>query len=118
MDNNNMYDNESPRLIDILLDPNSTEPIVLMDENGRQVEFEQVAIIPQVVDGQKTLFVILKPLDKIEGIADDEAIVFRMHFEEDDEDVKLKAETREEIANAVFDEYYKMLEEKRQREGK
>ena len=118
MDNNNIFDDESPRLIDILLDPNSTQPIVLMDENGRQISFEQVAVIPKTIDGKKELFVILKPLDELDGIADDEAVVFSVAYDDDDDDVKLNAETREEISHAVFDEYYEMLAEQRKRAGK
>lgn len=107
-----------PRLIDILLDPTSTEPIVLMDENGRQISFEQVAIVPKVIDGKKELFVILKPLDKLDGVADDEAVVFMAAYDDDDDDIKLKAEMRDDVAKAVFDEYYEMLEEKKNLEDK
>ena len=63
-------------LLDVLLDKNNKEPIVLMDEKGRQISFEQVAIIPYDINDTKVLYVVLKPIDKIDGIADDEAVVF------------------------------------------
>ena len=47
----------------------------------------------------------------MEGVADDEAIVFALIEDENGEDL-LSIETDETIINAVFDEYYKLLEEK------
>lgn len=95
-------------LLDILLDQDNHEPIVLMDDDGKEVAFEQVAIIPHDVDGAKKLYAILKPLDKMEGINDDEAIVF--FVDEDDEgNTLLRVEEDETTAIEVFDEYYKLL---------
>ena len=33
-------------LLDVLLDENNTAPIYMYDETGRQLKFEQVAVIP------------------------------------------------------------------------
>ena len=55
-------------LLDVLLDQDNKEPIVLMDENGKQMTFEQVAVIPYEVRKDKRLYCVLKPLDKIEEI--------------------------------------------------
>ncbi len=98
-------------LLDVLLDQENRDPIVLMDEKGKQLTFEQVAVIPYGVDGEdKNLYCVLKPMDKLDGIADDEAIVFLV-----DEDANgntiLRVEENEEVAIAVFDKYYDLLEE-------
>lgn len=98
-------------LLDVLLDQENRDPIVLMDENGRQLTFEQVAIIPYDIEGEdRRLYVILKPVDKIDGIADDEAVVFVCDQDKEGRTV-LKVEENEEIAISVFDKFYDLLEE-------
>lgn len=99
-------------LLDVLLDQDNKEPIVLMDENGKQMTFEQVAVIPYEVRKDKRLYCVLKPLDKIEGIGEDEAIVFLVDTDDQGNSI-IKIEEDEEIAIAVFDKYYDLLEEAR-----
>ena len=91
--------------IDMLLDENNTDPIVLYNENNEEVSFEQIALLP--LDEQ--VYAILKPLGDFEGVGEDEALVFTI-AEEDGEGV-LVVEDREEIIDAVFEEYYAMLAE-------
>ncbi len=96
-------------LLDVLLDPDNREPLTFLDENGKVLTFEQVAVIPHDdKDGERQLFTVLKPLDKIEGVADDEAIVFRVSVD-DDGNTSIKPEEDDEIAIAVYDEYIKLL---------
>ncbi len=99
-------------LLDVLLDKDNKDPIVLMDEKGRQISFEQVAIIPYEIKGEKVLYVVLKPIDKIDGIADDEAVVFLVDQDKNGNTI-LRVEEDEEVAIAVFDKYYDLLEEAR-----
>lgn len=99
-------------LLDVLLDKDNKDPIVLMDEKGKQISFEQVAIIPYEVKEEKVLYVVLKPIDKIEGIADDEAVVFLVDQDKQGNTI-LRVEEDEEVAIAVFDKYYDLLEEAR-----
>lgn len=93
-------------LLDVLLDENNTAPIYMYDNNGRQLKFEQVAIIPM----EEELYCILKPLIELEGVADDEAIVFRVD-EDDEGESFLTVETNEKKAMTIFKEYYDLLEE-------
>lgn len=102
-------------LLDVLLDQDNKEPIVLMDENGKQMTFEQVAVIPYEVRKEKRLYCVLKPLDKIEGIADDEAIVFLVDTDDEGNSI-IRIEEDEEVAIAVFDKYYDLLEEAQKEE--
>ena len=96
-------------ILDVLLDPNNKEPLTFLDENGRVLAFEQVAVIPHDdKDGKRQIFTVLKPLDKIEGVADDEAIVFRVSVG-DDGNTAIKLEEDVETALAVYDEYIKLL---------
>ena len=92
-------------LLDVLLDENNTAPIYMYDESGRQLKFEQVAIIPM----DEELYCILKPLVEFAGVAEDEAIVFRVDEDENGESY-LNVETNEKKAMAVFSEYYDLLE--------
>ncbi|MBO5394359.1 MAG: DUF1292 domain-containing protein [Clostridia bacterium] len=102
-------------ILDVLLDQDNKEPIVLMDEKGKQLTFEQVAVIPYEVRKEKRLYAVLKPLDKIEGIGEDEAIVFYVDTDEDGNSI-IKVEEDEEVAIAVFDKYYDLLEEAQKEE--
>lgn len=92
-------------VIDRLLDENDEEPVTLYDENDKETEFEQVAIIPL----EEKIYVILKPITKIEGVADDEGLVFVIE-EIDDEDMLVLVDD-DEIINKVFDVYYQLLKE-------
>ena len=91
--------------IDMLLDENNTENIKLYNEENQEVEFEQIALIPI----EDKTYAILKPAQSMEGVADDEALVFVID-EIDDEDCLVIVED-DAIIDNVFDEYYKMLEE-------
>ncbi len=102
-------------LLDVLFDPDNKDPIVLMDENGKQMTFEQVAVIPHEVKKEKRLYCVLKPSDKIEGIEDDEAIVFLVDTDSEGNSV-IKVEEDEEVAIAVFDKYYDLLEDAQKEE--
>lgn len=94
-------------LLDVLLDEDNTAPIYMRDESGRQLKFEQVAVIPY---GEDDLYCILKPITKLPGIADDEAIVFKVEEDENGEAI-LRVEDKEDVAIAVFDQYYDLIED-------
>lgn len=103
---------ENVDVLDILLDEENDSPITLFDEHDKGIKFDQVAIIPL----EEKLYAILKPIDDMEGVADDEAIVFLV--EEDNGEAQLVVETDEPTAMRVFDEYYKLLDEAEEKEGK
>lgn len=96
---------QSMDIVDVLLDENNKEPIVLVDDKGKRLSFEQIAVIPY----NDKLYAVLKPIDKIDNVADDEAIVFYVHEEQGKEPV-LMVETDEKAAMDVFDEYYNLLD--------
>ncbi len=97
-------------LLDVLLDKDNKEPITLMDEKGKQISFEQIAMIVHEVKKEKKLFAILKPVDKIEGISENEAIVFLVDQDKNGNTI-LKIEEDEDVAIDVFDDYYDLLED-------
>lgn len=94
--------------IDCLFDEDNTDPISFYNEKGEKVSFEQIAIIPL----EERIFAILKPIEKTEGIADDEALVFEVvepENEEDEEYLNLIADL--ELIDKVFDVYNKLMDE-------
>lgn len=95
-------------LLDRFLDSNDTDPIVLLDEYGREMRFEQVAVIPHVKEGRKELYVLLKPLDKIQGIKDDEMIVFVTDTDANGNTV-IRVEEDRNIWQEVYKKYLELL---------
>lgn len=91
--------------IDMLLDENNTENLKLYNEENQEVEFEQIALVPI----EDKTYAILKPVENMEGVADDEALVFVID-EIDDEDCLVIVED-DKIIDDVFEEYYKLLKE-------
>ena len=91
--------------IDMLLDEENTDNIKLYNEDNQEVEFEQIALVPI----EDKTYAILKPVATMEGIADDEALVFVID-EIDDEDCLVIVED-DTIIDKVFEEYYKMLKD-------
>lgn len=98
-------ENKEKSPIEMLLDENNDENIVLYDEKNKETEFEQVAIIPV----EDKIYAILKPVEAMEGLDDDQALVFGIE-EIDDEDC-LVLEDDEEVIDVVFDAYYALLRE-------
>ena len=89
--------------IEKILDEENSDPVVLFDENNKETKFDQVAVIPL----DEKIYVILKPLTKIAGISDDEALVFVIE-EIDDEDCLVIVDDMK-IVDKVFLEYYELL---------
>ena len=95
--------------VDQILDEDYIDNIFLYDDEAdKDVEFEQVALIP--IDDD--VYVILKPVTPVEGVGETEAIAFRIDFAptEDDDDVLVVIED-DDLINKVFEEYYELLKE-------
>lgn len=103
-------DTEPVDLLDVLLNPDNNEPIVLMDENGRLLTFDQLAVIPLENGGDKQLYCVLKPLDKLPGIADDGVIVFRINTKANGPSTA-SVETDEATARLVFQKFQELAAE-------
>ena len=91
--------------IEKILDEENSEPVTLYDENNKPTKFDQVAVIPL----HERLFVILKPITKIVGVEEDEALVFEV-VEIDDEDCLVICDDMK-VVDEVFIEYYELLKE-------
>ena len=92
--------------IEKLFDENNNDNIILYNEKGEPTEFEQAALIPY----EKTVYAILSLAKPDENIAEDEGLVFAIEADEN-EKYSLVLVTDEDIINAVFDIYEKLLDE-------
>ena len=95
--------------VDQILDENNDDNIILYDdENDKDVEFEQIALIP--IDDD--VYVILNPVTPVEGVGEGEALAFQIMFAEteEDDDILLVVDD-EELLKKIFDEYYALLDE-------
>jgi uncharacterized protein YrzB (UPF0473 family) len=95
-------------ILDMLMDPDNNEHFLMTDENGLEVEFSQVAVIPL----ERTLYCILHPVAGIESVEKDEALVFYLDYD-DEGNIIIKLETDELKAIEVFEKYYDLLENAR-----
>lgn len=98
-----IYDGDNP-LLNMILDPDNTDPIVLDSADG-PIEFEQIAYIPY----QECIYVVMHNITPMEGIGEDECMIFR--YVQKDGEESLLIEEDEEIANAVYGIYLSMLED-------
>lgn len=89
-------------VINTLFDEDNADNIILVDENGQEVEFEQIALVE--VDG--VFYCILKPVD-CRDVSDDEAWAFEIN----EEDNLITLVQDEDLADKVFEKYYEMLDE-------
>lgn len=97
---------EEKSVFEQLLDPKDSSNIVIYDEENKAVEFEQIALIPVKED----VYVILKPVKKMNGVAEDEGLVFQLEEDEDGEENLILIDDND-IIDLVFAEYDKLLEE-------
>lgn len=91
--------------IEEILDPLNTENIILYDENDKPTEFEQIALIPL----NNSVYVLLAPVEKTEGIGENEAVAFELIDDEENGEM-LNLVVEEEITKQIFEEYKKMIE--------
>ena len=92
-------------ILDQLFDPENTDIITLYGSNGDRIDFEQIALVPQ----GEAVYVILKPVTPMEGVDEDEGLVFAIEDMENDPHLALVTDI--EIIDAVFDVYDRLCEE-------
>ena len=80
--------------------------ITLRSDNGEEVDFIEIAGIAH----KGEFYVILQPVELLEDMEEDEAIVFKVKRGKDGED-KFEIELDDEIIDAVFAEYNRLLDE-------
>ncbi len=79
--------------------------VTLITADGKQMDFIEIAGIAH----RGNFYAILQPVELLEGMHDDEALVFKVTRGDDGED-KFEIVIDDEINDAVFAEYNKLLD--------
>lgn len=93
-------------LEDEVLKENDDDIVTLLSANGEEVDFVEIAGIAY----KGNFYAILQPVELLDGMDDDEALVFKVSRGKDGED-KFEIELDDEIIDAVFKEYNILLDE-------
>lgn len=98
-------DKKTPKSIDKMIHDDD-DVVTLITENGQEIDFIEIAGIAY----RGNFYAILQPAELLEGMADDEAFVFRVSTGKNGEDV-FDPETDDSIIESVFKEYEKLYNE-------
>ena len=80
--------------------------VTLTSADGQEIDFVEIAGIAL----RGNFYVILQPVELLDGMGEDEALVFKVTQDRDGED-HFNIELDDEIISEVFDEYYRLLDE-------
>lgn len=80
--------------------------ITLLASSGEEIDFVEIAGIAY----GGNFYAILQPVELLEGMEDDEALVFKVSKDENGSD-KFEIELNDETIDAVFEEYNRLLDE-------
>ena len=94
---------EEMSVVEMLLDPDCEERVECFNDDGNIISFDQIAVIPY----KDKLYAILKPVEKLEGVGEDEALVFHINVEEDSIEVIYDFD----LCDKIFELYYKLLKD-------
>ena len=84
---------------------NDDDIITLLSATGEEIDFVEIAGIAH----KGNFYAILQPVELLDGMADDEALVFKVTRNEEGED-KFELELDDDIIDAVFAEYNRLLD--------
>ena len=80
--------------------------VTLLSADGEEVDFVEIAGIAH----KGNFYAILQPVELLEGMDEDEALVFKVTRGADGED-NFEIEMDDDIIDAVFEEYNRLLDE-------
>ena len=87
-------------ITEILFDESNSSPITLVNEEDRELEFEQV----YATEYKKRIYCILSPLESVKDLDRRNALLFMV-----DKDNTLKVVSDAKIEKVIFNEYYSEL---------
>ena len=99
----NEMDKYFDELLDKICDEENNEVVVLTNENGEEIAFEQIALVPM----ENRLYIIMKPVQPMEGLGEDEDLVFLIN--QGLRQFELVVD--EDIIDRVFTVYDELVEE-------
>lgn len=102
---NNLENEKLPESIEHMVEDND-DVVTLMSSTGEEIDFVEIAGIAY----RGNFYAILQPVELLDGMEDDEALVFKVTRGKDGED-KFEVELDDTIIDAVFAEYNRLLDE-------
>ena len=88
------------------LDIDDDDIVTLTNADGEEIDFVEIAGIAH----NGNFYAILQPIELLEGMDDDEALVFKVTRDANGED-HFEIELDDEVIDAVFKEYNRLLDE-------
>lgn len=104
-DNELLNDENLPDSVEHM-EEDDDDVVTLLSANGEEIDFIEVAGIAY----KGSFYAILQPVELLDGMDDDEALVFKVTRGKDGDD-KFEIELDDAIIDAVFAEYNKLLDE-------
>lgn len=92
--------------IDEIFEEDEDDIITLTTPDGEEIDFCEIAGIAY----NGNFYAILQPVELLDGMDDDEALVFKVTRGDEGED-KFEIELDDAVIDAVFEEYNKLLDE-------
>lgn len=104
-ENEKLKDEELPESLEHM-EEDDDDIVTLLSVDGEEIDFVEIAGIAY----RGSFYAILQPVELLDGMDDDEALVFKVTRGKDGED-KFEIELDDSIIDAVFAEYNKLLDE-------
>lgn len=96
---------KAPKAVEHMIDDDD-DIVTLLSADGEEIDFIEIAGIAY----RGNFYAVLQPVELLEGMKDDEALVFKVSKGKDGED-NFEIELDETVIQAVFDEYTKLLKD-------
>lgn len=80
--------------------------VTLIDEDNREVQFEHILTL----DVDDNEYVVLAPLEPMEGVGEDEAIILRLDEDENGDEIYVNIEDEDEM-QSVYEAYMQVMAE-------
>ncbi len=98
-------DEQLPQSIEHMVEEED-DVVTLVSANGEEIDFVEIAGIAY----RGNFYAILQPVELLEGMEEDEALVFKVTRGKDGED-NFEVELDDTVIDAVFAEYNRLLSE-------
>ena len=101
----NVADEKLPESIEHMIEDDD-DVVTLMSATGEELDFVEIAGIAY----RGAFYAILQPVELLDGMEEDEALVFKVTRGKEGED-KFEVELDDTVIDAVFAEYNRLLDE-------
>lgn len=109
-DSKKLTDEQLPQSIEHMVEDDD-DVVTLVSANGEEIDFVEIAGIAY----RGNFYAVLQPVELLDGMEEDEALVFKVTRGKDGED-KFEVELDDTIIDAVFKEYTRLLDEAEQQD--